>query len=242
MLYITIIIVIIFNFISVKAQFQDISISVGLNTTQIIGNNANVMPISPLDSTSVFGGGMGGIQPGFMCKLNIGLDSAGKFCIPVGFEYTVYTTAARIPGTVVNYFFSNKITAPAFTLGLNYSFFKMPASDVWFYGSLEGRGSFFQSGDYSKIIKDHIGNTLSTEEHKSKVPAVRIGTDLHAGVIGNIINNFYVNTGIGAGVLNIIGKDNSRGDLFTIDILRPDSGRETTVWNLYLFFMIQFRL
>ena len=77
-------------------------------------------------------------------------------------------------------------------------------------------------------------------EVKTKPSTFRLGGALKLGIVGEIFDPWYLNTSIGIGVVNFVGKEDSRGELLTPS--RRYENIESPL-NLLLFtLLIQYRL
>ncbi|MEM4260712.1 MAG: hypothetical protein QXG00_05740 [Candidatus Woesearchaeota archaeon] len=223
-------------------DFRSIHIIFGLSTSRILGDNPGAKPMVERDTSkpAVNGGSFDGFQPGFVLKLNFKIDKNGNFEIPLGFEYNSLRAAERVPisryTTATLY---HSVDVPAVSIGFNYLFFKFPLANVKAYIGLETRLNFIQSGTWRREIKYGYLDTTDILERKTKVPATRLGGIIHLGFEGEISEPLFINTSFGLGAMNLIGRDNSRGELLTFS--RYNELEESIVYNYYFSLMLQYR-
>lgn len=223
-------------------DFRSVSILFGLSTSRIIGDNPGAKPMVERDSTkpAVNGGSFDGFQPGIVLKLNFKIDKQGNFEIPIGFEYNFLRAAERIPiSKYTTASLNHSVDIPAISIGFNYHFLKFPLANVKAYIGLETRLNFIQSGIWRREIRYGYLDTTDILERKTKVPATRLGGVLHLGIEGEISEPVFINTTFGIGAMNLIGRDNSRGELLTFS--RYNEIEESIVFNYYFSLMIQYR-
>jgi hypothetical protein len=219
------------------------SIALGLSTSWILGENPNSTPIFNRDSIAkyYYGGGFSGSQPGIMLKCTYSLDEDSRFVIPFGVDYTMFSTGERVPlpDNIIAWF-TNKVNVTAIFAGLDYFFWKIPFNDVRTYLGAEIRTSIIPPGEYTQEFQDRNVDTSLTIKVKTKSQAIRWGGDIKLGVEGELFHPLYLNTSIGLGAINILGRDNNHGELFTPK-KSLDNGTETLTYNLYFTLLLQYK-
>jgi len=226
-----------------NCQFNVISLSTGLTTMKIIGDSPNSSLMIPhdLSKPTVIGGSFNGTNSGIALRANIALNKTGDFIIPIGIEYIFLWAAESTPlGKLTKQFARNTNTIPTITMGFDYKFFKFPFADVKAYAGLELRASFIQSGELNyKVVYGQIDSTDNRTVH-IKPPAIRGGYAFKLGIDGQIIDRVRINVNFGLGLLNYIGRDNKRGELFTPSYLYENY--ESRVYMFNFDFLIQYQI
>ena len=91
--------------------------------------------------------------------------------------------------------------------------------------------------------RDYKNNDVFQDEIYKIAPkddAMRIGALLKLGVEGRLRDNFYINAGGAIGFMNIIGKNNNRGELLTP--IAMFETQESNILSLQVFILIQYNL
>lgn len=224
------------------SQFSNITVSGGLTTLRILGDNANTAPILQRDTSKkqIIGGSFNGTNPGFGLKANFGLDKGGKFNIPLGFEYIFFWTAQRIPiSRKTTAYLKHTADMPVVTLGFDYKFYRLPFANVKLYAGAEFRGSFIMQGDYNRQIEYAEFDSIVVYDNKTKNSTFRGGLGFKLGLDGQVIDKFWLNLNFSWTYLNMIGKDDSRGELLTPTKLFESKESEVVTFNFQ--FLLQYR-
>lgn len=222
-----------------------IAISGGLYTKEIIGNNfaRNIIYEADPDKEEIIGGGYFGPQSGFSVNANISLTEDGIFKIPISFEYSFFRAGQTIvPSTYVWQRLRHETDLTTFSLGCNYSFFHIPLAQARLYTGVNARLNYIHSDNFY-LIDDYQDPTrpdiLKQQENKSDV--LRLGGELLLGIEGYIYDDIYLNINVGYEVLNLLGRDDERGELLTVTHYKYIE-KENFI-NLYNFrFMVQYAL
>lgn len=246
-----------------KAQFKNMKITAGIQTSGILGDNPATWPILERDTNIKHdvGGGFGGNQLGFSLRANFGFDTTessspietsnlGKFLkyissrvvIPFGIDYTIYQAKERVPIELqTTLYMRHTVQVPTFVLGLNYYLFKFPIANVKAYTGIEARAAFLLQGDFYRRISypDH-DDIIDT---KAKDATFRLGGAFRFGVEGEIKGPWYVNISCAFSALNILGRDDARGELLTpISPPKTYEPQETMVYQVHYAIMLQYKL
>lgn len=237
-------IVLVFVLLSVfcNSQVKRISISGGVSTIEILGDSPNSKTIVNRDtSVATVGGSFNGTQPGLSFKLNVSLDENNIFSIPLGIDYYFFEGLERIPAPG-NYTskWRHTIDIFTFTAGFNYAFVKFPLANVRGYTALELRGSYISQGEIVQTTIESLTDSVTVEAHRTKNGAFRLGGALYIGFMGDIVDPLYINAYIGLGIMNLVGRDNKRGELLTP--FTYFETEESLIYNLHFSLLIQYRL
>ncbi|MFA6572348.1 MAG: hypothetical protein WCT77_14065 [Bacteroidota bacterium] len=232
----------------VLSQFsKGFSAAGGISTTTILGNNPTTRPFFERDSSKApsYGGGFNGPQMGMGVKFFFPLDTSERFVIPLGFEYQFFDSRERVPLT-------NKLLQEithtygvgTISLGLNYTLKRYVFANTRIYFGLEGRTTMLSTNKFS--VYTHYSKSDSTEfnEDSFKSAATRLGAALRLGIEGQFMPNWFVNISGGVGILNLFGKENERGELFTPkkQTFFYIEDKETTIYSFHFAFLIQYKM
>lgn len=232
--------------ITSNAQFtSNYRISGGILTTQILGDNPAKMPIidtSPADE-AITGGSFPDAQPGMQLHFLFPIDEESKFRVPVSLDYTFFRGKERVNynRNIIDYY-SHTLNVLGFNTGIHYAFLPVPFARANIYAGMEVRMSYVHNID-NEWFRDWLNNTVFDDElYKTdpKSDALRLGGIAKLGVEGRLKDNFYINAGGALGILNIVGKHDTRGELFTP--LPRHETRESNVYTFQFYLLIQYNL
>jgi hypothetical protein len=245
-LNIILIIIIAFS-INARAQLSGVKVSAGLSTAEIIGNNIAQYPlIWDTPDGKIYGGSFDQSQNGLRLEGNFSLDTGEIFEIPIGFEYIFFKGRERQPiSDSSDIKFKHDVDVAIFSLGFFYSFyeiypFKLKAK---FYTGVDTRTSFISQGRYEASINYTIDNP-EVIAYDTKEAAIRFGGAIILGLNGEINEKVGVDFRAGLGMMNLLGKNDERGELFTPRKKTGDYEEkgESSVFNFHFAMMIQFKL
>ena len=227
-----------------SAQFANrIFIGGGITTSEIIGKNWGALPlVKSRDTISIIGGGFTGPQPGFGILITTVLDQEENFKIPFSFEHNFYHSAQRLPlSKNITQYLTHTINLSTISLGLNYAFIHFPLAEAKAYLGVEAKGVFVANDEF---IYDRVdeNSTNSIRTTTSKKTVFRLGGGAILGIEGKIWDPWYINIYAGFAVMNSIGRDNERGELFTPNIDYQIEKQESYVNYFHSAFIIQYRL
>jgi hypothetical protein len=231
--------------LNLKAQFNSkYEVGLGIITTQILGDNPAKLPIiSTSDSTdAVTGGSFPMLQPGIELRFTFPLDDNNNFRIPLSFDYTFFRGKERMNYNrkIVDYF-SHTLNVLGINTGFHYAFLSIPVVRAKIYTGLEVRLSYIHNIDV-EWYRDYLEAIFPDEtyKYKTKPSVVRLGGAYKLGIEGRLNRKVYINTGASLMFTNLIGKDDSRGELFTP--ITMFEKKESLVYNFQLFILIQYNL
>jgi len=220
-------------------------ISGGIITTQIIGDNPGKLPIidtSPTDE-AITGGSFPDAQPGMQLHFLFPVDEESKFRIPLSLDYSFFRGKERVNynRNIIDYY-SHTLNVLGVNTGFHWAFLPVRFARANVYTGLEVRMSYIHNIDI-EWFRDFQNNTVFEDETYKTPPkenAMRIGGIFKLGVEGRLRDNFYINAGGALGVLNIIGKNDTRGELFTP--ITMFETKESNVYTLQVYILIQYNL
>ncbi len=223
-------------------QVKNLRLSAGISTIEILGDSPNSKTIVNRDTNVVtVGGSFNGTQPGFGFRAQASLDENNIYSIPFGFDYYFFEGLERIPAPG-SYTAKWRHTADimTFTAGFNYAFVKFPLANVRGYASFELRGSYIMQGEIVQTTINSQTDSVSVNEYVTKESAFRLGGAIYIGFMGDIEDPLYINFYTGLGIMNLIGRDDNRGELLTP--INYYENKESLVYNLHFSLQIQYRL
>lgn len=242
---ILLILLIVFN-IDLLAQFTaNYRLSGGIITTQIIGDNPAKLPIidtSPVDD-AITGGSFPDAQPGMQIHFLFPIDENAEFRVPFSFDYSFFRGKERVNynRNIIDYY-SHTLNVLGINTGFHWAFLPVRFARANVYAGLEARMSYIHNIDIEWFRDFQNNNVFEDETYKTppKDDAMRIGGIFKLGVEGRLRDNFYINAGGALGILNIIGKQDSRGELFTPITMFETI--ESNVYTLQVYILIQYNL
>lgn len=232
---------------NVFAQLKGTKIGFGLSTVQILGNNVATQPfLTSSEKGDVFGGSFDGSQPGLRLEMSVPLDKNGNFDMPIGIDYHFYMGRERQPvSSTADIKFRSDIDVATFTLGLNWAFYRFDPeiTDAKFYFGLEARAASIMEGIYERDANYNLVNDV-TYKDPTKPATFRFGGALNFGVNGEIYDPWFVNINFGLGLMNLIGRDDQRGELMSLIKKTPTYNelKENYLFNYHFSLLIQYKL
>jgi len=230
--YIFFLLLFLFSYALSFAQLKDFAIEFGTCPTSVFGDNgATSVFINPQKSTTI-GGGFFGFQNGIYLR-GIWQKSDANFAIPIGFEYIFYRAYHRVPyAPKVTLYLRHFIDVPTVTLGFRYYLFKLPFANVKCYSEIDARGSFVGKSNYSVRIDYEAFDSTLVKSVSYKNAVFRFGGDFRIGFLGEVVYPWYVNIFTNVSYVNLLGRNNKRGELLTpVPDYEP---KENPVYNFQL--------
>lgn len=220
----------------------------GLSSSWFVGNDRMTFPFAPSlplpDDADEFvpGPNYKGQFPGLGIRGMWVFDQARKFRASFGLDYHFYVSRDRelSEGLIIRKLNSHYI--PAFTGAFDYAFINLPVAQAKIYGGLDVRGTFVVSNTYEEFIEYQFNSSLNRSLTRSKEGTFRLGGGAHLGVEGEIFDPWYVNLSIGWGIMNLVGRDDARGELLTPYPDEKYENKETRVYNIFANLFVQYRL
>lgn len=220
-----------------------VNIGIGLISTGIVGNNRAKLPVATT-STAVdafTGGSFKYSQPGIQIRATFPINNHEDFRFISTFDYIFFVGRERFGYDKAKILFSNKLDLISFSLGLEYVWANLDFANAKLYTGLDIKANYIHNLHFDQYIElaDDPENP-SLEVYDPKVNALRFGGDIKLGVEGRLRKNFYINTGLSLGVVNLIGRDDSRGELMTP--LTVFENQESFLSVLQVFILVQYNL
>ncbi|MBK6419894.1 MAG: hypothetical protein IPH85_00295 [Ignavibacteria bacterium] len=228
-------------------------VAAGLSTDWITNDNpaaqwmvtgGNDVP----EEEAVFGGGFDGAQMGWGLRAYADLDKQKKFRVPLGFDYFTYSGTQTIKSERFNVRVTHSNELYTCFTGFEWSFIEFPWAFARAYIGAEARVLIVGENTISSTRNVLVGDTLQTTSgsYNGKPSATRLGALARLGIEGEVYYPVFINTSVGWGAMNLIGRDETptaeggRGELLT-PVSRNEPA-ESIVYHLNFTFMVQVRL
>lgn len=242
---------------SASAQLR-FRVAGGLSTSWITNDNPATYRITGTgdgtDTTAGFGGGLDGMQMGWGIKGFADLDKQKMFRIPFGIDLWQMSGAQSLTGTNTKVLVRHDVDVYSGSVGFEWSFVEFPLAYARAYIGVEARVTHVAPNSiyfFTQTINSQ-GEILSQDTtFNGKEAATRMGAMARIGIEGEIYYPVFLNTSVGWGAMNLIGRDmrpttaenpedRGRGELLTPTPL--NEAYESVVMNLNFTFMIQVRI
>ncbi len=241
---------------SVQAQVR-FRVSGGLSTNWIVSDNPAVQRIVANTEGSVLepdqpasiGGAFDGNQIGYGIRLYADLDKQKLFRIPFGFDLFMMRGSQSYIAPNFGVLARHSTDLYSFHAGFEYAFVEFPLAFARAYVAAELRGTMVTNDNlYIRLQTINQEGQLTTSERNitGKPDAFRFGSMIRLGLEGEIYYPVFLNTSVGYGALNLLGRDTrpttagGRGELLTPD--RISEGPEQVLQHVNFTFMFQVRL
>ncbi|MBI5325418.1 MAG: hypothetical protein HZB41_09140 [Ignavibacteriae bacterium] len=231
-----------------SAQFvKGFSVGWGLKTTEILGSNPAAAPFSESDPNkpALFGGGFDGPQQGMELLFEFPVGENNDFFIPLGIDYSFYQGLQRIPqNKFILQSLENRLDVASLSLGLNYAVLKYSIANAKIYAGLEAKTSFIGQNTFTVETEYKQHDSVEIFIVDLKESCVRLGGSIKIGIEGEIADNWYVNILGTFGIMNLIGRNNERGELMTPykKTYLSFENRESFLYTIQYSFIIQYKL
>jgi hypothetical protein len=226
-------------------------VAAGLSTDWITSDNPAVYRLASSQNTTpdeTYGGAFDGAQMGWGLRGYIDLDKQKKFRIPVGLDYFMYKGAQSIVGETYSIRVTHENALTAALAGFEWSFVEFPWAFARAYVGAEARMLFVGENTITRDSKTLVADSIvqRVEVFNGKSAATRLGAMARLGIEGEIYYPVFVNTSVGWGAMNLLGRDTrstangGRGELLT-PVSQNETG-EGVLYHLNFTFMVQVRL
>lgn len=226
----------------------DYTLGIGLSTSKILGDNLSALPMRLVvfdDEDTRVGGSFNGAMPGIDVRMNYQLDDNGDWRMPIGLDYVFYSARERQPLTpFYTQYYNHEVNVFSPYIGLNYTLLRLPLAKSLVYGGIEFRGSYVHNAEFTfseEYVNDPTQNSNFTN---SKDDAFRMGGLVRLGIEGELYERYILNASWGMGVMNLLGRDDSRGQLLTpLNNIGAVTGENTEelITNFYFSLSIHYR-
>jgi hypothetical protein len=241
-----------------EAQMKKkMTIEAGPISMKCLGDNASTRSlISQLENSKwQMGAGLRNNSLGFTANLNISIGEDDLFAVPIGVNIIGFRSIQYdgFLGGTTRFRYENSLTQ--LKAGLLYKPFKFVGGKVRVYLGMDlmmtmvGQGTEELTVDfYNRELSDSVATT------DSKVGATRFGGALKLGFEADMIGRWGLNTYVSYGAMNILGRNDERGELLTPrselysdkpgedDVLFVKETKENVVSALYVTLSISYRL
>ncbi|MEN9281292.1 MAG: hypothetical protein RL594_227 [Bacteroidota bacterium] len=232
---------------SANAQIR-FRVATGLSTDWITNDNPATYLLAG-DTLRPFGGSFDGAQVGWGLRGYIDLDKQKTFRIPVGVDLFLYRGTQSINGSTYAFRVEHSANLISSFTGFEWSFVEFPLAFARAYVGAEARFLYVGANTITAtgttiIQRDSVA--VTRDEYSGKPSAFRMGAMARLGIEGEIYYPVFLNTSVGYGVMNLIGRDTrptwqeGRGELLTA--VPRNEATEGLLYHLNFSFMIQVRL
>lgn len=224
----------------------DYSLGISFTTSKILGNNPAINTLAPINTPNV-GGSFNGAMPGIEVKGQYKLDDVGDWRLVAGANYTFYSAREKIPRDKSIYRLSHTVNILSPLIGLNYYVFRFPTAMSSIYTGIEFRYNYVHGSDYQVAEENKETGDIKTSKLFGKANAGRVGGLIKLGIEGELYENYMINVSWGVDALNVLARDNNRGQLLTpfskndLKIGVDLENQEDLTYNFYFSLMIQYR-
>ncbi|HLP28811.1 MAG TPA: hypothetical protein VK147_09230 [Candidatus Didemnitutus sp.] len=228
-------------------------IAAGLSTDWITNDNPAVQRIASAgeelpDDKVTAGGGFDGAQMGWGLRAYADLDKQKKFRIPLGFDFFSFSGTQTVNSELFNIRVTHSNQLYTGFTGFEWSFIEFPWAFARAYIGAEARVLIVGENTISSTRNVVVGDTIqsSSQMYNGKPSATRFGALARLGIEGEVYYPVFINTSVGWGAMNILGRDDrptsegGRGELLTPVSLNEPA--ESIVYHLNFTFMVQVRL
>ena len=234
---------------SAQVRFR---IAGGISTDWITSDNPAVYRIVPEDVDALgdgqVGGAFDGAQMGWGLRGYIDLDKQKKFRIPVGVDVFSFSGAQSIQSDFYSIRVQHENTLTTALAGFEWSFIEFPWAFARAYIGTEARYLMVGANTVTYDEKQIVNGELQEEytQYNGKEAAQRWGALVRLGLEGEVYYPVFINTSIGWGAMNILGRDErptsegGRGELLTP--VPRNEGPEQILYHVNFTFMVQVRL
>ncbi len=203
-----------------KEAFQDFYIGIGLSGIAFFNDNPSWKHIlnSP-DKNDVLGGSFDGLESGFHLSVMTNLNESSSLLLPISFEYDWLTAAEQMYQTSrTKLQVKHSIDIQKLGIGLQWQFLTFPFKDVKGYMEADLKVIFINNQEYRYVISElETDGTITSNlgPYNPKETAVRFGAEYKLGFRGQLTKNFFINSFLGIELLNVLGRNDDRGELLT---------------------------
>jgi hypothetical protein len=225
-----------------------INIGAGIVTTNIISNNRATLPIGPtaIEGEAYIGGSFKNSQPGIQLKGTYLMDNNPDLRFTTTIDYMFFSGRERYgypPNVVI--FYKHDVDIASFSTGFEYVWANLDFANAKLYAGLDIQMNWIQVDLIrDSYFSEHVKFLDKYEPdwifEYSKGEAFRFGGNVRVGVEGKLRNNVHVNAGFAVGVMNLLGRDDSRGELLTP--MKVFESKENILPVFQVFILVQYNI
>jgi len=219
------------------------NVGAGIVTTNIISDNRATLPIGPtaIEGEAFIGGSFKNAQPGIQLKGTYLFDNNPDLRLTTTFNYMFFSGRERYgypPNVVI--FYKHDVNIASLSAGLEYVWANLDFANAKLYAGFDIQGSSIHDAYFLEHVKflDKYEPDWIFEYDKGSV--YRFGGNVRIGVEGKLRNKVHVNTGFAVGIMNLLGRDDNRGELLTP--LKVFESKENILPVFQVFILIQYNI
>lgn len=228
-------------------------VATGLSTDWITSDNPAVYRLASSDTTTnpenEFGGALDGMQVGWGVRMYADLDAQKKFRVPFGLDVYMFSGVQAVNSSDYKLRLRHDVNVYTGIIGFEYSFIEFPLAYARAFAGVEVRPLYVAPNrivnDLTKVSPE--GQIVTTHsEYNGKPGRFRVGGMARIGIEGEIYYPVFLNTSVGYGVMNLLGRDSDPTNPdFQGELLTPRNTNEFTeqmLTHVNFTFMVQVRL
>lgn len=229
-----------------SGAFTDFYFGIGLAGTNFLEDTPSWIPISFSADENDYriGGSFDGIESGLHLSFVTNLDSKSNWMLPVNFEYNWLTASEEIYIGKMLGKYKHTVDVQKIGTGIQWNFLSFHYDDVKAYMGAELKAVFVNNQDMkSQFVTNNENGSVVIQNgiyKKEKKNTVRLGGEYKLGFRGELADNFYINSFIGIELLNMLGRDDERKELFTP--FKDNETKEQYVAQWHFVLMIEYKL
>lgn len=224
--------------------FTNPRLSFGVVTTNILGDNRAKLPMVATDDeeNAYTGGSFGFTQPGLRFLATFPETTNDDLRFNASIDYLFFSGRERI---VINrnivHLLRHDVNLLGFGAGADYVLLDLGFANAKFVAGAEIKG-YYLHGISAEIYEDYLNENSNDNvyKHTPKSSSFRLGGSVKFGVEGRLRKNIFVNAGVGLGAINLLGRDDARGELLTPLTLFENSEALVSTFNVYI--LLQYNL
>ncbi|MDX9790686.1 MAG: hypothetical protein RBT61_07650 [Candidatus Kapabacteria bacterium] len=231
---------------NIYAQLQSkINFAFGVVTTDILGDNPAKKPMVATNTSqdAVTGGSFKYTQPGLRLKTTYIIEEMPNLRFQGNIDYLFFGGKERVViNSKIVHYLTHDINIASLGFGAEYVWADLDFANAKLYSGINILLSSFHNIG-AEIYEDYLElpQFSQTKKLPSKDAALRLGGTVKLiGVEGRLRQNFFVNTGVSIGSLNLIGRDDARGELLT-PLALLETG-ESMVHILQVYISLQYNM
>jgi|GEM_PF-1697428 len=208
--------------VSTRQYINNYSIAGGFHFNQLLGESVGrkaMISFEELSDTSRIakpGGSYDGIQSGLELRMTYYLGDEDEYKIPFGVTYDFFRAKEYMPiNAKQSVAISNSHDILSMYFGFDYKLLDFWRGNVNLYAGTYINMNYIYKHTFEREIIKKFDPDYDSTSTSSKDDAFRIGPNIHFGFEGEIDKNWHLNFTMGVGILNLIGRDDDRGEILT---------------------------
>ena len=215
-------------------------LGIGISSITFNGDNPANKQIFPKGNNTTVGGGFPNAQTALSLRTTLSIDKNRTYRIPISFDYVLLSGVQRLPDKFYNIYATHSVHIPTISAGFEYAFLSLPLANAKLYAAADIKLSMIQKSELIVNLDYENKDFRDTTRIYGKETATRLGMGLRIGVDGEVFAPWYVNISAGYNAFNLLGRNDSRGELFTPSNLSEKV--ESIIGAIATTILIQYKL